>query len=243
MPPLKDHLTIESRIDAKTGEHQYRYYYKGKPCPTHLLKGQLPKQFIGYSLIMRDLEDALGWLTQAYDLFPQKKSSQTKSNQNRYWGERIGDEKNHRTIKSLFFSSLIFYGKCFTSAEGRGVKLEKSILPPEYHDRHNHILNYRHTRAAHSGIGKWDTGKARLVIPPQRGKDIGWYLYPELNRLDFEDDGRDNFSFLGLIKIVQDHVQTKKEKIFNIILKKMIVVQPEDYWYRSSPKSKKNTKR
>ncbi len=243
MPPLIDHLKIEWSINPKTGEQQYLYYYKGKQCSTDLIKGPLAKQYIGYSLIMKDLEDAEGWLRQAYELCPQKESSPAKPNQDRFHSGDIGDEKNHRIVKSLFFSSLIFYGKCFTQADGRGVKLEKSNLPIQYHERHDRVMNYRNTLAAHSGIGNWDTGKARLVLPPIRDKNIGLHLYPELHRLDFEDDRIDDHSFLDLIKHVQIHVQKKIPKIFDVILKKIVLEKPKDYWYRSTPKNPKKARR
>lgn len=103
MIPLSDHLTTKDRIDPKTGEQQRIYYYKGKHCPTHLIKGPLSKQYIGYQLIMRDLEDAERWLTQAYDLFPKKETDHVKSKENCYKDDPIGDEKNHSIVKSLFF--------------------------------------------------------------------------------------------------------------------------------------------
>lgn len=103
MIPLSDYLTTKDTIDPKTGERQRIYYYKGKHLPTHLIKGQLSKQYIGYQLIMRDLEDAERWLTHAFDLFPKKKSDHLKPNEDRYRDDRIGDEKNHSIVKSLFF--------------------------------------------------------------------------------------------------------------------------------------------
>lgn len=236
MRPLSDHLTTKEKIDPKTGELQRIYYYKGKHCPTHLIKGPLSKQYIGYQLIMGDLEDAGRWLSQAYDLFPKKKSDLLKPNEDRYKYDRIGDEKNHSIVKSLFFSSLIFYGKCFTQAKGRGVKLEKSIVPTEYHVKHDCIMEYRHTLAAHSGEGQWDTGKLRLLLPPKKGSNVGPRINSELHCLDFEDDRMDEFQFLDLIKIVHAKVAEKKEKIGKRIFNEIILPKGEDYWYRASPK-------
>ena len=237
MRSLSDHLTTKDKIDPKTGERQRIYYYKGKHCPTHLIKGPLAKQYIGYQLIMRDLEDAERWLTHAYDFFPKEESDHMKPDEDRYRDNQIGDEKNHAIVKSLFFSSLIFYGKCFTQAKGRGVKLEKSIVPPGFHAKHDCIMEYRHTLAAHSGEGQWDTGKLRLLLPPKKGSNIGPRINSELHRLDFEDDRMDKCQFLELIKIVHRNVKTKKDIIGQKIFKEIILPRGEDYWYKSSPKS------
>ena len=154
MTRLAEHLKVKHTINRNTGKQLFTYFYKRKRCPTSLIQGPLSKQYIGYYLILRDLDDTQKWLQQAYELVPDKTNTvQEKSDD--YYLEYIADEKTHLIIKSLFFSSLIFYGKCFTQAKGRGIKLEKSIIPPEYHNKHDIVMTYRHTLAAHSGVGKW----------------------------------------------------------------------------------------
>ena len=146
------------------------------------------------------------------------------------------DEKNHLIIKSLFFSSLIFYGKCFTQAKGRGVKLERSIIPPEYHNKHDIIMTYRHTLAAHSGEGKWDTGKVNLVLPPNKNSKVGIHIKPETYRLDFEDDRMDDDKFLELVNLVHTKVKAKSETIGQKIINEIIIPKGKEYWYKNSKK-------
>ncbi|MCK4797798.1 MAG: hypothetical protein KAT05_10465 [Spirochaetes bacterium] len=70
-----------------------------------------------------DLENALWWLRKAYSLLPTKNKSKnqdiTKINYHVFQNKDLA-----KTIKSYYFSSIVTYGKCFTSAKGRGVKLE-----------------------------------------------------------------------------------------------------------------------
>ena len=127
----------------------------------------------------------------------------------------------------------MFYGKCFTKAQGRGTSLSKSFVPHEYHDKHDEILEYRHTLAAHSGKGPWDTGKVRLVLPPQKGSELWKGLKGEVRRFDFEDDRLDDFPFLKLIKTVREKALAKMSKVGEKILKDLVFCKGEDYWSRN----------
>lgn len=232
-------------MNSKTGQESRIYTYNGKVCPTNLLnKGRYPKQLIAYQLIISDLMDAQSWLNQAYDLKPGKPISDGKlKEKDRYIGDFIVDKKTHSLIKSLFFSSLIFYGKCFTEAEGRGTKLEREILPIDYRDKHDQIMNYRNTIAAHSGIGEWDTGKCRLVLPPRKkSKTISPRIYAETRRLDFSDDREEAMPFHKLIEFLIAHAQAKKTKLSGLIFEKIVSTQTEEYWYRTTPKPSRKSK-
>lgn len=198
----------ELTINSKTGEQSAVYSYKGKSCKARLITGPLAKQFIGYSLIREDLTDAEKWLQEAFYLSPEHKSHNDEDGESYSLGT-LDDSKNI-IIKSLFFSSIIFYGKCFTEAKGRGIKLEKTIIPVPYHEKHNQIMEFRHTLAAHSGEGRWDTGKLNLV----RSLDQRlFWIRPVLNRLNFLDDRTEKHNFLGLVQTVQKVVIDKKRKI------------------------------
>ncbi len=235
MTKLADHLKVKHFINPNTGDQHFTYFYKRKRCPTSLIEGYLSKQYIGYYLILRDLEDTKLWLQQAYDLVPDEKT-ETQENSDNYSFELIRDEKNHLIIKSLFFSSLIFYGKCFTQAKGRGIKLEKSIIPEEYQNKHDIIMTYRHTLAAHSGEGKWDTGKVKLVLPPNKNSNAGIHIIPETYRLDFEDDRVDEHRFLELVNIVHSKAKSKSEIIGQKIINEIIIPKGKSHWYKTCKK-------
>lgn len=234
MPRLDENLKTVVTIDSTTGEQVFTYFYKRKRCPTKLISGHLSKQYVGYYLIMKDLEDTKVWLKQAYDLIPKKKR-RGEGLKYGYCLDQIGDKKNHMIVKSLFFSSLIFYGKCFTQAKGRGIKLDKkAIVPKDYHEKHDLIMEYRHTLAAHSGEDPWDTGKVRLLLPPQKGRNVGIHINPELHRLDFEDDSGSDYQFMELVNAVHKAVKIKSEKIGQKIINEIIIPKGRDFWYQTS---------
>ena len=72
MTRLTDYLKVKHTINRNTGKQIFTYFYKRKRCPTCLINGHLSKQYIGYYLILRDLEDTRKWLKQAYELVPDK---------------------------------------------------------------------------------------------------------------------------------------------------------------------------
>ena len=232
-----DRIEIISKPNTQTGEVGYDYYYKGKQCPTHLINEPISKKYIGYLLIAQDLKDAERWLTLAYKLRPPLKTKPSPNKKTYPYIRLEEDEddiekhKNYRITKSLFFSSIVFYGKCFTKAKGRGIQLNKSFVPHEYHDKHDEILEYRHTLAAHSGKGPWDTGKVRLVLPPQKGSGLNPLLKGEVRRFDFEDDRLDDFPFLKLIKTVREKALAKMSEVGQEIFKDQVFCKEEDYWY------------
>ena len=128
------------------------------------------------------------------------RDTDTKPGDDRYSNKTIIDEETHSIVKSLFFSSIIFYDKCFTKAEGRGIKLNRRIVSLEYRNTHDKIMDYRNTLAAHSGEGKWDTGTVKLILHPKPRDDFGPLIRAELNRLEFVDDRSEEQNFLLLIQ-------------------------------------------
>ena len=229
MDSLNKHITEKISHDTSTGERIYKYFFKGKECKSHEIDGPLVKKMIGYNLILEDLRDTKTWLEQAYHLVPKDIFPQTSVDYYRLG--HLGDEANHKIIKSLFFSSIVFYGKCFTQAKGRGVKLEKKIIPKEYEDKHDEIMEYRHCIAAHSGEGKWDSGHVALILPPQNKTELGFTKKTNLYRLDFEDDRMDEYKFLDLVNILIDTVDNKFHTIGQQINEKIVLPKGQEFWY------------
>ncbi len=203
------HFKREVAIDQKTGELNSVYFYKGKRCKSGVVQGPLASQYIGYRLIAEDLREVEAWLKQAYALVPKIKT-QPKKGEDYYLLGSTRKDKNILIIKSLFFSSIIFYGKCFAGAEkGRRIKLERKHVPTDYHKVHDEIIGYRNNLAAHSGEGRWDTGELIWILEDEPGIPEGIRWYTELNRLHFKNDQREEHNFLGLVQAVLKWVNQK----------------------------------
>ncbi|MGZ7307030.1 hypothetical protein ACXWRJ_09320, partial [Streptococcus pyogenes] len=95
---------------------------------------KISEQYGAYSLIEKDLRSVIIWLNEIEKLAPEDL-------------DRWKNPDKMNLVKGLFVAALTFYGKCFTSCEGRRVKLEKTIIDPEYLDLHDHIMKLRHNFA------------------------------------------------------------------------------------------------
>ena len=231
MTKLIDHLTTQTHIDPDNGKRTVTYYYKGTECPTVLISEHPAKKFVGYHLIGDDLADVEKWLRKVHEFLPEKNSL----DKNSYFP---ADKDIADIAKALFMSCLTIYGKCFTSAKGRGIKLDRDFAPREFYGRHDEIMELRHTIAAHSGEGRWDAGQVKLVLPPEKGEDIDWYIVPEIERLEYMDDRHSAFPFLDLVILLKKKVKEKRDQIGNKIFADIVHAsgRTEDYWYEEARK-------
>lgn len=113
-----------------------------------VLNNHLAKRYAGYRLISKDVELILEAITVLKTI-----------------------SRDQLIIKqSLTFFIAINYGKCFVSAQGRGVKLEKKDIDgswtPQENDLHDELINMRHQYIAHSGKSKFETNPVVLAMFP-----------------------------------------------------------------------------
>lgn len=205
---------IEKIVDAESGKTILSVTANGKDCETFTLEGKIAKRYIGFSLIFKDLEDALWWLCKAYSLLPSKSKSDDQDDIKTAYTDSTGDEL-FRTLKAYYYSSIITYGKCFAATEERGIKLEaKDHIEEEFKPCHEKIMNYRNNLVAHAG-STFDSGEV-IVAPNPIGPEF--HVAPNLWRLDFEDDREIEIGFEELIVHVKDNVDKIQKKILDRLL-------------------------
>lgn len=84
----------------------------------------------------------------------------------------IKNKKKQITERSLFISSIITYGRCFTQTRGRGTKLEKTDnIKPKYNQLHEYIMGLRNEYIAHAGISDGEKFYATLYFKKIRGSN------------------------------------------------------------------------
>ena len=156
---------IEEKIDPSTGHLANNYYFRRRLCGRIVLKSGLAKQLAGYRLIEKDIRNIVAWLNHIHSLME-------KIDPNGFRGDDYQlspDRDISQVIKGLFVACVTFYGKLFTKATGRRVKLERSwLVSDEMVSDHDEIMSVRHTYAAHSGDGSPE--KINIIIA---GKRIG----------------------------------------------------------------------
>ncbi len=203
-----------------------KYFYKNKVAPRVEIKTKVAAQLAAYALIEKDLRNILIWLHEIEAIFPK---------QDRPTHSSISPDRNKfNIIKGLFVASLTFYGKCFTTCEGRKIKLEKSWLDEKYQTAHDKIINARHNFAAHSGADKFEEVKVALVFSPRKKDDFRPILYKELLQADLMLFDKTEISFSELVTHVQDKVIDKMRRLESKILDEDIYPKGKEYWYRKA---------
>ena len=229
-------LTVERRVDPKTGEPIIRYFWKRKRMLQVSVSGKIIDTLAGYSLIEKDLNNALEWTRQARRLVEstgelEAAEGVTKST----------DRETFNKVKSLFVSALTFYGKSFTQAQGRGPTLnKKDILAGSYLPAHEFYMGYRHNFAAHSGDAKLEYNKTYVLLHPNRKSHIEPFIVTNRIQPDVVLD-HDDYSLEELIDHVRRNVHVKYEKLSRKVHENHVDKNGKEFW-RNAAKKRKSVK-
>ena len=214
--------------DADSIKRHTQYYFKRKRAPRIELRGKIAKQLAGYVLIEKDLRSVTVWLNEIERL-------NLRSDVEGHL-EMSVDREKFNLIKGLYVAALTFYGKCFTSCEGRRVKLEKSIIDVKFRNTHDEVMRMRHNFAAHSGADSFEEVKIAVVLYPNKRPVRLPKIYRELSQADFRDN-HENETFVALAEHVRSRVIDKAKIIENRLVDKEVLPKGYEFWYRAAKKS------
>lgn len=163
-------------IVNKDGSIGNKYFYKGLPAIKILLQGSFATRIAGYTLIHHDLRMILCWLQIVIDEHKKIGLDKTKQSIVHITPENLRDKFD--IIKAFMVAAISFYGKLFTQAEGRKVKLEGNIFEQnqELLKMHNEIMMYRHNFSAHSGNEKVEYVEVSLVLDSNKERNTRPFL-------------------------------------------------------------------
>ncbi|WP_343742152.1 hypothetical protein [Herbaspirillum huttiense] len=166
--PLEEALkqvVSKKEINAKDGSVVVTYFMQNEKLPQTILRGQLAKNYVGFQLIERDLQQALRWARRAAQIVETQLVSplnDSEEDENYYWEVQNGPV--YEELQAFFVAALSFYGKAFTGADVRGTVVQHDWIDPAFVKMHRQFWDYRNNLAAHAG-GK-DFGSAHLVFVP-----------------------------------------------------------------------------
>lgn len=229
-------FTVESFIDPSTGKGHSRFFWKHKRAFHVELKGVPMERLGGFSLISKDLEKVSAWASMANEQMPSDVKLENTENK-RYF--ILSERKKYDLVKGLFVAALIFYGKAFTSAKGRRVKLDKKSLDNEYQIIHEYFMTYRHNFAAHSGDAKLETTRTNLVLTGSRKK--GFHPLIHTGRIQ-PDNAMVPMGDFGLVELA-DHAKAvadlKYNNLSDHIMNKYVLPRGPEFWEKYA-RSKKH---
>ncbi|HHT7362225.1 TPA: hypothetical protein ACTZ8L_000653 [Legionella pneumophila] len=205
------------------GKPVITYHYKRKSAPaipTLLLQTKLAQQLCSYILIKKDITDT--------SLFIQEHNKVLQT---------CDDIGSNVIIKGLTRAIVITYGKCFTTADGRKIKLDKKIIKNAHHqDIHELLMEMRHQYIAHAGKSIHEKICLPLLCPPPkevnkvlRGKNVkgnivlGQHLFQTSSTIEFND---------GTVLSLLNELQLSLDKKISQLQQKLGLdnLDPEKLW-------------
>lgn len=223
----KTNWLIEEKMGQETHIATRNYYFDGQLCGRVELTDGLAKQFGGYKLIEKDIRNIISWLNHIEILL---KPYDTKENPQEECLIST-DRDTFQVIKGLFVASVTFYGKLFTKANGRKVKLESAWLTTDdlllFHEE---LMLLRHTYTAHSGEDSAEISNTVLAVDPIRLRQTPPELFCELTQPD-SIGVKDIAIFKKLLDELHDKVNNKINELGQLILQKEVSEKGIDHLY------------
>ncbi|MBS0847583.1 hypothetical protein [Citrobacter sp. JGM124] len=130
-------------------------------------------------------------------------------------------------IRPLMIASIIFYGKAFTTADGRKLKAEKNWLSDEYTSMHDYIMDVRNNFVAHGGVGDYEKSETVILLVPKNKKEIIYFptnTRGQMNMFLSADGGADVLKhFDHAISIVNDKYHALFPRLVEIAKSRSLV--------------------
>ncbi len=166
-------------------EPKFTYHYKSKlsrSCKVFEVTTKKTNQLCGFMLIEKDLRDSIELLNEYSKLFTASGGTLFSKN---------------IVLKGLMKAIVITYGKCFSRADGRKIKLSRKDIPKEYEIVHEDLINMRNQYVAHSGKTNLERCKFVFLLPPEKkGKTVRVLTCHELYQTTGTSDFFGNAKFL-----------------------------------------------
>jgi hypothetical protein len=157
-------INAVTSYDQITMKGRTKFLLKDTECPQITLTSPQAKIFSNFALIKKDLKFCKNALRIAIRL------SSTENELKEVGGLRPEYDDQSDILKGMFISFVITYGKCFTKADGRRVKLEtKNIFEGSgLKEMHLELMNLRHEYIAHGGNTKFEQVDPVIVLHPDK---------------------------------------------------------------------------
>ncbi len=185
-------------------------------CPYVVLEEGIFKTLGGYQLLKKDLFFAENVLRKLEEL----------ENQD---GDQI-------VKQSLWFASVVTYGKCFTDQKGRGIKLDRDGVfkgaDQIIVDTHDMIMQERHQYIAHAGDTNHEVSNTMVALSPDiNNKELlGLYhsLFVSVGILTERIQ-----QYISLVQFVKAHIESVLDKLYPASLAKVEKTDVNE-WYEQA---------
>ena len=222
---------IESVLsyDQKTMKGSAKFLINNQECPQILLSSNQAKIFSNFALIKKDLKFCKTALSIASGLASDGEELKQVG------GFRPEFDEQSDVLKGMYISFVVTYGKCFTKADGRRVKLElkDTFDDDELKELHLEVMNQRHEYIAHGGKTKFEQVDPIVVLHPDKEMNVTPLLTTQsyhlvgFNKEEFE-------RYLELVNFVDKKLDVLLEKKATALYEKEIAPKELDDLYKEA---------
>jgi hypothetical protein len=224
-------LVPKRDLNPTTGAAEISYYWDQKVARKVQIRGKLADQLSGYTLIRKDLDNALNWIQLAEKLV----MAHHKPVDGTYFFHATNREA-FDLIKAYFVAALSFYGKCFTEAAGRHAQVSRDWLDANYRELHDYYMKYRHNFAAHSGDEQLELAKTYVLVHPD-GKEFIPFLPTARMQPDVVLPNSGEPGLGELIQHVLEKVLAKYDRLSQKIIHDLVIPAGVEFWVAASEKN------
>ena len=82
--------------------------------------------------------------------------------------KETSDPKNDIILQAIMKAIVVTYGKCFSEAKARKIKLEQACISKDHHNVHLYMMTMRNQYVAHGGLSQHEHIDLILLLPPYK---------------------------------------------------------------------------
>ncbi|MBI9060261.1 MAG: hypothetical protein JEZ01_21015 [Labilibaculum sp.] len=215
-------------INSQTNKSDNKYYYDNNEAIRIELSSKIAKQYAGWILIEKEIRNITSWLNTYNDIVKEIFGDNIPK-----YSHIVPDNKREKSslLKAIMVAIITSYGKLFTSAEVRKVKLDKSQFKNDKDklDLHESLMELRNKFAAHGGGHEYEFVNVVLLLDSNKDNGTMPIITRELsqpNSLSYND-------IPLLVELLNELKEKADQKIVKLSQKlyKDIYSIDNDFWY------------
>lgn len=207
----------EWTLNVESNKYKKVFYFDAQECPSYEVSWEKSDTLGRYSLIQKDIKQLITMASIGGSLACDVPDIQAQNNGYIF----DTDDETSLIRKALYVSLVITYGKCFASASGRRIKLEKSAVfnsdTQSLEVLHEQLIEARNQYVAHGGNTDLESFSVSLIFHPNLNEKV-----PPMISVD-------SYYVNSLSKSSFERYQKLFEHLNNFVLKKMNVLYEKVY--------------
>lgn len=223
---LQNNWSVKRFIPAKTDNIMSTFFHGKKKAETKKLESPKSKVYAGYVLMKHEIKNINAWVEIKHSIINKHDDLKELATVGYKW-----DLVSHEHIQAIFIAIISTYGKLFSNAEGRRVKLERTQIPSEFLKIHDHLIKLRDKYTAHSGDSEIESCVPILVYCRKQDKVIGMIDHDIIQPAGMKFDD----SFIKLINHIDAFLEQKIETIKRKIIDDELPLLRSQFKEKSTP--------